>query len=416
MMNSPPNFSVEQLLHARQNGVPDYVVVPLLQKTMALKQASAQQAALQGAPQKAPPIAQQVLGAAHQDQQAGIAALQAQHAIAQDPQALPEGHAGGGILAFAQGGGMPEGDGNVGEQVGDYLGGGIQSLAPEGSAPQTTSPAPAQDPDETDEVAIKKRIDMLHKFIGENPANAEMQKVYEERQKGAEDSKSKAPWIALMKAGAAMAQTKSPYFMSALGEGLGAGADEIEKQDESYNKQIHSAQDLKVQLAQAKRAEDMAIMNHGYASLEAKQAREHAAAVKAEVDREKMQNQREMQQERLSQQADLTRERIQASKDNAALAHSMSGGMRGAMSASAQQAHIDRDAARYNQLLDHRISAWENNPMNVNKTMDEETYNNILRMTDKMFYAKTNSGGSSKDPAPTKPKATPVFNAASKYE
>jgi hypothetical protein len=45
MMNTPSMYSVDQLLKARQNGVPDYVVVPMLQKAMAQKQAMAQQQA-----------------------------------------------------------------------------------------------------------------------------------------------------------------------------------------------------------------------------------------------------------------------------------------------------------------------------------------------------------------------------------
>jgi hypothetical protein len=66
MMNTPSMYSVDQLLKARQNGVPDYVVVPMLQKAMAQKQAMAQQQALQqGAPK--PPVAQQILDAAHND-------------------------------------------------------------------------------------------------------------------------------------------------------------------------------------------------------------------------------------------------------------------------------------------------------------------------------------------------------------
>jgi len=270
MMSAPPSFSVEQLLQARQNGVPDYVVVPLLQKTIALKNAAAQQAALQAAPQKPPPIAQQVLGAAQQDQarEAGIAQLMAQQQAAQE---APEGMAGGGILAFAQGGEMPS----------------AEELA--AGAAEFTPKAPVDEPDEDAE--LEKSIQYgqkLRSFLGENPANEEMQNVYEERKQSAEASKDKAPWLALMKAGAAMAQSKSPYFMSALGEGLGAGAEEFENQAESYDKQVRGAQDLKVQLAQAKRAEDLAIMNHGISSHEAVLARKETAKYTNELKAQRM--------------------------------------------------------------------------------------------------------------------------------
>ena len=66
-MNTPSMYSVDQLLKARQNGVPDYVVVPMLQKAMAQKQAMAQQQALQQGMNPPPPVADQILDAAHND-------------------------------------------------------------------------------------------------------------------------------------------------------------------------------------------------------------------------------------------------------------------------------------------------------------------------------------------------------------
>ena len=102
-MNTPSMYSVDQLLKARQNGVPDYVVVPMLQKAMAQKQAMAQQQALQqGAPK--PPVAQQILDAAHNDvMQEHMARRPREEAKGID--SLPSGideedYAGGGIVAF----------------------------------------------------------------------------------------------------------------------------------------------------------------------------------------------------------------------------------------------------------------------------------------------------------------------------
>jgi hypothetical protein len=105
MMNTPSMYSVDQLLKARQNGVPDYVVVPMLQKAMAQKQAMAQQQALQqGAPK--PPVAQQILDAAHNDVMQEHMARQVEEAP--EPRgidSLPSGidesdYAHGGIIAF----------------------------------------------------------------------------------------------------------------------------------------------------------------------------------------------------------------------------------------------------------------------------------------------------------------------------
>jgi len=110
-MNTPSMYSVDQLLKARQNGVPDYVVVPMLQKAMAQKQAMAQQQALQqGAPK--PPVAQQILDAAHNDVMQKHMARRAKEEIlvpsreeAKGIDALPSGideedYAHGGIIAF----------------------------------------------------------------------------------------------------------------------------------------------------------------------------------------------------------------------------------------------------------------------------------------------------------------------------
>jgi hypothetical protein len=66
MMESPSKYSVEQLLKARQDGVPDYIVVPMIQKAMAEKQASQNQQAMQQGAQKPPTVAQQVLSSAAQ--------------------------------------------------------------------------------------------------------------------------------------------------------------------------------------------------------------------------------------------------------------------------------------------------------------------------------------------------------------
>ena len=107
MMNTPSMYSVDQLLKARQNGVPDYVVVPMLQKAMAQKQAMAQQQALQQGMNPPPPVADQILDAAHNDVMQEHMARRAQE---EKPEprgidSLPSGideedYAGGGIIAF----------------------------------------------------------------------------------------------------------------------------------------------------------------------------------------------------------------------------------------------------------------------------------------------------------------------------
>jgi len=114
MMNTPSMYSVDQLLKARQNGVPDYVVVPMLQKAMAQKQAMAQQQALQQGMNPPPPVADQILDAAHNDVMQEHMARRPREEMTPVPSsrkeargidALPSGidesdYAQGGIIAF----------------------------------------------------------------------------------------------------------------------------------------------------------------------------------------------------------------------------------------------------------------------------------------------------------------------------
>jgi hypothetical protein len=142
MMESPSKYSVEQLLKARQDGVPDYIVVPMIQKAMAEKQASQNQQAMQQGAQKPPTVAQQVLSSAAQTmnkekQLEGMPDIptedysvtpkgtgkhpmaDVQEEMGEEPEqmaaggiaalrsGLPNEYAGGGIIAFAKGEEVP---------------------------------------------------------------------------------------------------------------------------------------------------------------------------------------------------------------------------------------------------------------------------------------------------------------------
>ena len=137
MMNTPSMYSVDQLLKARQNGVPDYVVVPMLQKAMAQKQAMAQQQALQQGMNPPPPVADQILDAAHNDVMQEHMARRSREEMTPVPSSrkesrgidvLPSGidesdYAHGGIIAFARGGSSATdaAGGDAPEAEDDYL-------------------------------------------------------------------------------------------------------------------------------------------------------------------------------------------------------------------------------------------------------------------------------------------------------
>jgi hypothetical protein len=91
ILSDPGKYSIQQLTQAVQNGtLPAYIGVPIIQdKVQEQKKLQMMQHAQQ-APQNAPPIAQQIMQEAR-----GVEAL---------PTNLPQQYAGGGIIAFEEGG------------------------------------------------------------------------------------------------------------------------------------------------------------------------------------------------------------------------------------------------------------------------------------------------------------------------
>lgn len=95
LLSNPSKYSVAELRHGLESGViPAYVGIPLIQERM--KQESEMRS---GAPQqKQPPIAQQVMDQAAQQEQ------QPQPGLDQLQSNMPQSYAGGGIVAFDEGG------------------------------------------------------------------------------------------------------------------------------------------------------------------------------------------------------------------------------------------------------------------------------------------------------------------------
>jgi hypothetical protein len=105
ILAAPGKYSIQQLTQAVQNGtLPAYIGVPIIQdKVQQQKQSQMMQQGQQAQPNM-PPIAQQVMSEAQ-----GLQAL---------PTNLPQNYAGGGIVAFEEGGPVQRfqvgGMGNVG--------------------------------------------------------------------------------------------------------------------------------------------------------------------------------------------------------------------------------------------------------------------------------------------------------------
>ena len=245
MMNTPSMYSVDQLLKARQNGVPDYVVVPMLQKAMAQKQAMAQQQALQqGAPK--PPVAQQILDAAHNDvMQEHMARQVEEQPKARGIDSLPSGidegdYAGGGIIAFAGGGDVyPELD--------------VSGLA---------------DPYAANEVDPDVLIEQQKKRMGTDPAIAKQEARIGERESRLKEDEDRSPWMALMQAGLSTMAGTSPNALSNIGAGATKGLESYGESQKAIASRTDKLDELRSKIEESQRAEAVAAIKFGTESAE----------------------------------------------------------------------------------------------------------------------------------------------------
>ena len=258
MMNSPSMYSVDQLLKARQNGVPDYVVVPMLQKAMAQKQASQQQAALQGGANSPPPVADQILGAAQHS-------VMQDHMARQEPEsrgidALPSGidegdYKQGGIIAFAEGGDVyPEYD---------------------GSAYKSQYSAEDLNPDD-----VSKAHDLR---MGVDPSVAEDRARILSKESALKDDKDTAMWTALMKAGLSTMGGKSPNALANISEGATAGLESYAADKKGIAEESSKLDMLRSQLNAADRAAHVASVTFGESSVQARKAENNKNAIAGAV-------------------------------------------------------------------------------------------------------------------------------------
>jgi hypothetical protein len=349
MMNTPSMYSVDQLLKARQNGVPDYVVVPMLQKAMAQKQAMAQQQALQqGAPK--PPVAQQILDAAHNDVMQEHMARQVEEAP--EPRgidSLPSGidesdYAGGGIIAFAEGGDTPY---QVDEA--DY--------------------APAYTGADLDPNAQRDRY---LSSIGTNPAIAKQEERIASREASLKGEEDKAPWMALMQAGLATMSGTSPNAFANIGEGASKGLSAYGESKKAIAGRMDKLDELRGRMEEAQRTEAVAAANFGFNSVEHKQAanekrvlEKQAAKLAAGLGANKFATDKE--------QNDITREGHRLSAGNAAASlaetkryHDLLSGGKGGKETLNQEINNIEDDIKYLALQDKTMQE------DINKSDDEK--------------------------------------------
>ena len=269
MMNTPSMYSVDQLLKARQNGVPDYVVVPMLQKAMAQKQAMAQQQALQQGMNPPPPVADQILDAAHNDvMQEHMARQVEEQPKARGIDSLPSGideedYAGGGIVAFA----------------GDTDG----SLVQEYPTYDASAFEPQYKDKDLDPMARKEEF---LNTIGKDPAIAKQEARIGEREARLKEDEDRSPWMALMQAGLATMSGTSPNALSNIGAGATKGLESYGESQKAIASRTDKLDELRSKIEDAQRAEALAAAKFGIDSVEHRQAQNHTDRLEGAKARE----------------------------------------------------------------------------------------------------------------------------------
>jgi hypothetical protein len=351
MMNTPSMYSVDQLLKARQNGVPDYVVVPMLQKAMAQKQAMAQQQALQqGAPK--PPVAQQILDAAHNDVMQEHMARQVEEAP--EPRgidSLPSGidesdYAHGGIIAFAEGGG-----------INDY------------PAFDASPYADPYSPNEVDPVALKEQYKSM---VGTDPNVAKQEERIKAREEGLKSEEDSAPWMALMQAGLATMAGTSPNALSNIGAGATKGLESYGESKKNLSARADKLDDLRGKIEESQRAEALAAANYGMNSAEhRKQANVTAKLKGAEAKESHIKNAMGYGIEKEKVAVDRERNQVSAGNAAASLAetkryHDLLSGGKGGKETLNQEINNIEDDIKYLALQDKTMQE------DINKSDDEK--------------------------------------------
>jgi hypothetical protein len=218
-----------------------------------------QQALQQGAPK--PPVAQQILDAAHNDVMQEHMARQVEEAP--EPRgidSLPSGidesdYAHGGIIAFAEGGGTPY---QVDEA--DY--------------------APAYTGADLDPNAQRDRY---LSSIGTNPAIAKQEERISAREASLKGEEDKAPWMALMQAGLATMSGTSPNAFANIGEGASKGLSAYGESKKAIAGRMDKLDELRGRMEEAQRTEAVAAANFGFNSVEHKQAANEKRALEKQA-------------------------------------------------------------------------------------------------------------------------------------
>jgi hypothetical protein len=137
------------------------------------------------------------------------------------------------------------------------------------------------------EISAQEHMAQFKNLLGENEGLAALKGKLTDMETRAAREEEQAPWMALAKAGFAMAGGKSQNALQNIAEGAGVGISELAAGKERLAAKEEKRFALQSQMAQAERAEQVAAATHGINSEQADRARNDAlglAKTKAGLD------------------------------------------------------------------------------------------------------------------------------------
>jgi hypothetical protein len=138
----------------------------------------------------------------------------------------------------------------------------------------TKGNAPAQQPAESDEDYLRRRMALYKEFMGPNEDRTKLQDKIDAMEKRAARQEEMAPWMALTEAGFKTMAGTSPFALTNLGAGAEAGVKSYGAAQDKMAALEEKRYALMNEAAKADRAEKQAIVKFGFDSEEAKANRD----------------------------------------------------------------------------------------------------------------------------------------------
>ena len=165
----------------------------------------------------------------------------------------------------------------------------LKDQAAKNKPADTKGNAPAQQPAESDEDYLRKRMALYKEFMGPNEDRTKLQEKIDAMEKRAARQEEMAPWMALTEAGFKTMAGTSPFALTNLGAGAEAGVKSYGAAQDKMAALEEKRYNLMNEAAKADRAEKQAIAKFGFESEEAKMNRdqkERLGQAELEVRRE----------------------------------------------------------------------------------------------------------------------------------